>query len=330
MALPTVTKTYQYNVNNVNYAAATDTENFQRVLLALKNALIGFGTLPWTVVGSSNSSTAAMDASDRWSTFTNLVWNTSAAARSWIVLKNTGLAANFQMLLALTSNSASNEYAMDIVVSPSAGFTGSSTTARPTATDEVVMRSGSGGLSWIGNFATNGFTTIHHVMKSTDGEVTRWVICNANNVVSFFSIEKAADPVTGWTVPVVTTSVLNTTTTVDHPTYANLNDLATSTTGFLSTTAIPLFWTSEGFIAATNGEQLNVVPNEISNEWMLGPVGLVSTTVGKRGRHGRLYDIWWTSTLQQTGMTFPNDATRTFVAFGDIAIPWNGTIPVIS
>ena len=330
MALPSVTKTYQYNVSNTIAAAVTDTENYQRVLLGIKNALIGFATLPWTVVGSSNSVAAGMDAVDRWSAYTNLVWNTGAAARSWIVLKNTGLAANFQMLLCLTSNAASTEQNMDIVVSPAIGFSGSSVTARPTAADEIVIHNGATPVSWIGGFATTGFTTIHHVMKSTDGKVTRWFVCNSGNVVSMFSIEEAADAVTGWTTPVVTTSIPSTSTTVDHPAFTNLNDLNTASAGYLSTTSIPLYWTSEGFIAGMNGEQLNVVPNEISGEWPLSPIGLACTTAGKRGRHGRLYDIWWCTTSQLNGATYPNDATRVFAVFGDIVVPWNGTVPVIT
>ena len=329
MALPALEKTYQFNVNNLNNAAATDTENYQRLLLALKNAFIGFGTLPWTVVGSSNSSVAGMDAVDRWSTYTNLVWNTSAAARSWIVLKNTGLAANFQLLFALTSNGAANEYGMDIVVSPSAGFTGSSTTARPTATDEVVIHNGSTGLSWIGNYATNGFTTVHHVLKSTDGQVTRWVVCSQGKVISFFSIEKAADAVTGWTVPVVVISPVLTSTGTDVNKYSDLNDLATGAASFLSTTKFTLYMTAEGFISATNGEQLNITANQISNEWMMGPVGFASTDTPYRGRHGRAYDLWWASQMMENATTFPSDSTRQFAVFGDLIIPWDGTIPKI-
>ena len=324
MALPTVVKTYQYSVNNTIAAGATDTENFQRVLLGIKNALIGFGTLPWTVVGSSDSAAAAMDAVDRWAAYTNLVWNTAGNARSWIVLKNTGLAANFQLLLCLTAVGATNEYLMEMVISPASGFTGSSTTARPTATDEVVVHTSS--QAWIGGF-TVPFATVHHVLKSTDGEVTRWIICNNGVMVGYFSIEKAQNPVTGWTVPVVVTSVVSASTTVKHASYANLNYLSTSTTGFLGATSIPLYWTAEGFIAATNGEQINAVVNEISSDWPLGAVGLVSTTIGKRGRHGMLFDVWWIpSGSLITGGTLPSDATRTMAVFGDIVLPWNGTV----
>jgi len=330
MALPALEKTYQFNVNNVIAAGADELENVRKVLLQIKNALIGFATLPWTVVGSSNAATAAMDAVDRWSVYTNLSWNTSAAARSWIVLKQTGLAANFQMLIALTSNAASNEHFCDIVISPASGFSGASTTARPTAADEVVIHSGAATQGWIGNFAGTAFTTNTHVMKSTDSKVTRWFICSAGKVVSYFAIEQAADPVTGWTVPVVVTSVVSVSTTVDHPTYANLNDLNTAAAGFLATTKFGLYLTAEGFIAGMNGEQLAIVANEISSEWMMGPVGVVSTDVGKRGRHGRLYDIWWGTTVHENGTTFPADTSRQFALFGDIIVPWNGSIPVVT
>ena len=325
MALPSVTKTYQYNVNNITLAGANDTENYRRLLLALKNALIGFGTLPWAVVGSCNATTGAMDAVDRWVVYTDISWNTTGLAHSWFVLKNTGLGSNFQMLWSLLSTATTSEQQMEIVISPSVGFTGSSTTVRPTASDEIVIHTSS--AAWIGGFATTGFQTIHHVMKSTDGEVTRWIICNNGVMVGYFSIEKAQNPVTGWTVPVVVTSVVSASTTVKHASYANLNDLSTSTTGFLGATSIPLYWTAEGFIAATNGEQINAVVNEISSDWPLGAVGLVSTTIGKRGRHGMLFDVWWIpSGSLITGGTLPSDATRTMAVFGDIVLPWNGTV----
>lgn len=328
MALPSVTKTYQYNVNNTTAAGATNVENCQKLLLAIKNALLGFGTLPWTVVGSCDSATAGIDAVDRWSVYTNLVWHTGANAKSWIVLKNTGIAANWQVCFHLITNSAAAPYFMEIVVSPSSGFTGGSTTARPTAADEVVIRP-SATSNWVSNFS-GGFTTIHHVMKSTDGEVTRIVICNAGKVVGYLSFEKSADPVTGWTAPVVIACTTQTSTSVDQTAYAYLNDISTSISGYHSGTKFGIYATAEGFVSSMNGEQLNVVANEFSGEWMMGPVGIASTAVGYRGRHGRFYDLWWGTTLHENGTTFPADTSRQFALFGDIIVPWNGTIPVVS
>ena len=327
MALPTVVKTYQYSVNNTIAAGATDTENFQRVLLGIKNALIGFGTLPWTVVGSSDSAAAAMDAVDRWAAYTNLVWNTAGNARSWIVLKNTGLAANFQLLLCLTAVGATNEYLMEMVISPASGFTGSSTTARPTATDEVVVHTSS--QAWIGGF-TVPFATVHHVLKSTDGEVTRWFVCVAGLVVAHFSIDKAATSTGGWTTPIIVTQGDITTTAADHCTLVRLYNIAYAM-GFQGTTSFMNYWTAEGMASSSNVFSQFGEANQFSSEWSIGRVGLVCTTAPFRGRHGQLRDIFWTNTVGiENGSTFPSGGTKTMASFGDIVIPWNGTTPVIT
>jgi hypothetical protein len=97
----------------------------------------------WTCAGSSDSATAAMDSTDRWgSTFNaaKIVWNNPTVAHSWIVLQSPndiGGSGNgtYQLLLACESDDV---YTVSVYVSKS-GFTGGSTTARPTATDEVTV-----------------------------------------------------------------------------------------------------------------------------------------------------------------------------------------------
>jgi len=328
MALPAVTKTYQYNVNNTIAAGGSILESCQKTLLALKNALVGFATLPWTVVGSCNSVASGMDAVDRWSVYTDLIWHTGVNAKSWIVLKNTGIAANWQICFHLITNAPTAAYYMEMVVSPSSGFTGGSTTARPTAADEIIIKA-SPNINWMGTLSV-AVTTITHVMKSTDGKVTRWFVANAGKIVSYFSVEEAADPVTGWTAPVIVTTPPYSSLVIDHPTYANLYSLSTALNGYHSGVKFGCYATAEGFVNDANGEQLNVTANEFSNEWMMGPVGIASTQAGYRGRHGRFYDLWWGTTLHENGTTFPADTSRQFALLGDLIVPWNGTIPVVS
>ena len=50
-----------------------------------------------------------------------------------------------------------------------------------------------------------------------------------------------------------------------------------------------------------------------------------SKTVGSKGRHGSLFDIWWKPVGLMNGHTFPNSATtKQFVVVGHLILPWKG------
>lgn len=112
-------------------------------------------TLPAiTVAGSSDGSTAGMDLVDRWlSTFTPGVLTMGAGgnAHAWIVLKFPsgicslagGKGPVYLCIDLDEANGASTQY-LSLVVSFS-GFTGGSTTNRPTATDEILPKYGGTG-----------------------------------------------------------------------------------------------------------------------------------------------------------------------------------------
>lgn len=327
MALPTLVKTWQFDVNSVRPAADTILATYQNLLWDIKESLKGFGTLPWTVVGSSNSVAAGLDGTDRWTAATNLVWHNAGSAHSWIVLKQTGLASNFQLLLDCDANGGGSGSAtsLRILVSYSAGFTGGTTTARPTATDEHQL----GLASWCTG-TTTPFSSAVHVMQSTDGQGTRVFIARNNLVSTFWAFERLATPATGWSIPVVSFVRGATNTTTDAPTYAVFNDAAngyfrhgsTNYTGYI---------TSEGSITSMLGEQFNVYPNDIDGFWPFFPMGFASTTVGARGRHGALVDMYWgVQDALVNGTSFPNDGTKQWVQLGHMVFPWNGTSPLVA
>lgn len=338
MALPSLSKTWQYNVNNVVTSSGSDTTDFRALLLGIKNAMIGFASNPWIVQYSCNSSVAgsAGDLVDRWAAGTDLVWATGASAKSWIVLKQAGIATNFQICIELRSNQTTNEQIMALTVSPNAGFTGGTTTARPTAADEFQVLNGGSTAFWMSSH-TSTFSATYHVQQSSDGACTRWFIGYQGRIQSFVFFEKATDAVTGWTYPfAVGACAVVSATTGEGPTYSNFNDNA----GVVATPAggafgyhsggMGLFLSTEGYVAGMLGEKLNVVANEISSEWPMCPIGLVSETVGKRGRHGALSDMWFGVNINQSGTTYPADGSRQFLQLRDIVIPWNGTVPVLS
>lgn len=339
MALPTPVKTWQYTVNQTLGPYANFTLQQQSLLFALKQSLVGFASSPWTVVSSCDS--VSTSASDLWAAATNLVWSTqgdTGTVRSWIILKQTGVASNFQVLICCQSNGQlPAEHALLIAISPNAGFTGGSTTTRPSATDEQVLIVGSSGTSngnWVSPTSTvqaNRF--VLHVTQSTDGSITRfqyWINSRHMNYVTFGKVADAptASPVVYWggTFP-------NTSGGLDDnskATYAKWNDTARLNVYYNATAySAAGVCTSEGFITSMVGEQLTVA-NEIDSTWPISVMGVASTTVGLRGRLGRIPDCWWTSTGLADADTFPGDSSNQFVKFGHMVFPWNGSTPLVA
>ena len=166
MALPVLAKTWQFQVNGTLPMLPGSKALIQNTALvfAIKNGLVGFGTAPWVVRYSCNSVTAgtAGDGVDRWATVANLVWNNAGAAHSWMVLRQTGIHSTYEILLSLEPLSSTNL----IVAQSDVGFTGGTTTARPTATDEYILGTA--------NMTPSILTTIRtHFMQSTDGAKSR-------------------------------------------------------------------------------------------------------------------------------------------------------------
>ena len=180
MALPTLEKTWQFDVNQVTPTVGVLETDMDTMILKLKNSLIGFASTPWTVVRSSNGVTVA--ASDLWSTIADLVH--SSSARSWIVLKQTGCGGqgNLQICLDLNSSAQNNH---DLYVSWHAGFGAGTTSARPTATDETGFS-----LQW--GSVTPGQTVLH-VAQSSDGASTRVFLARDGAIVTTWLIDTQAD-----------------------------------------------------------------------------------------------------------------------------------------
>jgi len=344
-ALPTLEKTWQFKVNNAVAAGAGATGNLQnhQVLRSIKDQLIGFGTLPWTVAGSSdgrvnniapfaNAGTAGMDGTDRWSSAFDVLGNeimSGAAAGSrhgWMVLENTAIAAHYQLCIDLNQNSVKNA---SIIVSPSVGFTGGSVTNRPTATDEIIV----GSLIITGS----GVTAQHqvHAMMSTDGKCTRVVVYQGTtNLCTFFLADVPGDPVSGWTNPSVT---------IWQGISAGFANPA-STLGMDSTAQMMGYANNLSMIMSMGGESsggtlyqrltdVGSVVNTLSGVHQFWPIPISSRKVGLAGRHGYLFDLWWRPSSVATDITtFPNNAaTRQFVSMGELIFPWIGdaTVPAV-
>jgi hypothetical protein len=323
MSLPTVEKTWQYSVGQtVDYQPCS-------VLLAAKNSLKGFTHNPMVVKGSSDGSTAGMDAVDR------LTGPSSFAAHTWLVLHN---AAGAELLLHYPS--AATDPALtstiEVLYSPSVGFSGGSTTARPTASDEL----------WVGGVAnqTTAFvsrgvgdsSSNYHlqVLHSTDGKESRVLLSHSTiGYVGAWLLGELKNAPTGLANPRFCAFDV-----VNLGTGSMWQLMATSDTAtgmgygrFSGEHASPLPDSGTNGFA---GVQLLQQANEISSEWPIVPMYLHAfsaphTSGSPLARLGRVYDTWLGSTAISSGSTYPGSGSPQFAQFGAIVVPWNGSAVVV-
>ena len=317
MALPTLSKTWQFNVNNQTTAQGSVLADCRKTLRAIKDAMIGFATNPWTVRYSCDSVTAgtAGDGVDRWSADTKLVWANAGTAHSWIVLRQTGIGTTYELLISCENSTPSN---LTILTSIS-GFSGGSKTARPTATDELTVASSG---QWL---ATSDVSNRWSVMQSTDGQCTRILVGYSGNFTTLIVLDKPNNPTTGWTTPNFSAFY-----------FAN-GGLSISTTGVISAISP----NARSRIGSTNGSvtltiegignnfatdtTIGNIANEVDSSWDMWPLGIACITSGARGRHGSLFDLWAISTARASGDMIPADGSNQFAVFGNFVLPWNGS-----
>ena len=339
MGVPILSKTWQFSVNNTIRGQGLALLTAQQVAFTIKKALVSFGTNPWTVIGSSNgstgSSTSNMTGTDLWATAANIDIVGTGGKHSWIVLQQAGIANKYQILIDFPAPSslASDGY---ITISPSAGFgvanggTNGSTSAPPTATDEITMINSANWLS------QKDVTHQVHVMQSTDGYCTRVIVWNGStNLCLLWIMDKPQNSSSGWTNPSITT--IHAATSGYAPAgYANLSHSGASKSIGIAGATITLMYTGEcdsnGLLANNAAPGIGTASNYIDGYWLFSPIGMYSTTASNIGRLGNFFDLWWKPSGIVDGNTFPNSSSnRQFVAFGLLIFPWtnDSTIPLI-
>jgi hypothetical protein len=331
MALPSKVKTWLY-ANNLNpNVLGTDTRSTGSTAIAVKDALVGFAGGFWTVAGSSDSVAAGMDAVDRWVDYTDIV--IGGGAHSWTVLQNSVL-GNTQ--LCIDFNSGDGRQAT-IVWSPADGFTGGSTGARPTATDEQSF--GVIDIFWNTNTGGFGFNNRAHVQMSNDGECTRIFFCCTREVRSWILIDKPRLSPTGWTNPTIciVKGFAGSSFPQENMTYAHWRqDRYVHALGPMG--SMPMFMAFKGVatdgtdgtaIVGTDGwPNRNEIDDDDDPQYPMSHIGLLSRfnegTVGQRGWMGQIVDMYCTARAISNGNSFPSDGTKTWINFGQFAFPWNG------
>lgn len=332
MALPTLEKEWQFDVNNRVPISSNGRDCCRNTLYVIKEALLR-GVAPWVVVGSSDSVTGGLDGIDRFTEPSAWIASVNdTGARSWIVLRQEAIGLEF--LIEARASGTPHERFLRAFISR-VGFTGGSNNTRPVAVDEsALIESTSGGTSWIVSSA-DPFRSVVHVLRSTDGIQTHVIACANGNPTLWWSFQKAVDPVAGWSDPLAALCHYTSSPTYTIGAYALGAYTDSSLYGLRCTTGDRWFRATAAVPFASDKQTLNTAelaaPGAFDNSYFMLPIPLVSfdTANQSQGFLGRLADQWFGHSVHLDGRTFPEDGSRQFVQFGTLILPWDGSIPVL-
>lgn len=337
MALPALTRTWQFQVNQVVAGGGSGLATCQALMFAISQSLVGAGAWTdsaggatasagnWVVDYSCDSVTAGAkgDGVNRWAAAGNLVWANAGTAHSWIVLRQTGIGATFELLISLENGGAGDA----VIAFSVTGFTGGTTLARPTAADEVPLLNPSGTQSW-GATNTAAIASTLHVLKTADGKSTRVLICRNGFVPGYWIFEQPDNVPTGYSTPAVGCVLGDGTIApaTSRPVFANVSNVANAYGRTSENYAA--FLTSAGDVLHGLLAINQTVPSDMGASWPLFETGAYSVTTNSRGRNGKVVDHWTTAVTLVDSDTFPAAGTNNFVVFGDTVQPWNTTVPI--
>lgn len=331
MTLPTLAKTWTFTTNQRS--------TYVSLLSVTKDILFGLKTA-WkamsgvTVKGSSVGATSSMDGVDRWTSASAIgarVATITTNACSWIVLTCANMGG---IDLCLSYVGGSDESAR---IAYSAGGTYAvANTQHPTVsnTDEVYFY----GTATTGNGLHNTLTSLDRLWSTavaTDGSALWWTIIR-NSVASHMGILQLCSSSVVSPATYSPAVVGFKTTTGTNPVLADFistaTGLARANNGIGGGNAIvTAFVGAEAYAGSISAATRTTFQPELQGaEFIFYPLSVWSETGQTRGRLGLLYDFWATTTGIATGDTFPNNTSRQFVAFGNFAMPWDGSVVVLT
>ena len=347
MPLPTLTKTWLYNLNR-STAEDTDLEHRQRLLLSIVQCLLGLGTgwtdsggvsatpaSPWQVVMSSDGITS--DNTNRWQDLTDLVWAAEGVDHSWIVLVHPnyfGASSPLYLLLDCSQGGSHRNATLGVYLSRNPfEDEDEDIGTRPTAEDEVEVLPSNGSMStapWQGydSSTAEARTGRLHCWLSSDGTCFRVVICREGTAVAMWDLFRDADwETTQWSFPAAM-MVFSRDQDPSEITlgwewfgvnYGESSQAQHVTRDDVSVgNQFRLQWTVPSVV---NG---NVTGVPISSFGTSGfsTIQLVAVTPGA-GLLSAVPDAWW-GTADSSSSQYGED--RSFTQFEYLIFPWNGTV----
>lgn len=333
MALPALVRTWRFQLNQASAAGGSALVSCQNLMFIIKQSLIGAGA--WTdvtgaaaaaagtfVVRSASNGAGAFgngDGVDRWLAAAGLVWANAGTNHSWIVLRQVGIGATFELCIDLGNAATSSA---SVVVSYVGFSLNGTATNRPTAPDEEPLINNT---NWGGPTVATASTA--HVMNSVDGKSNRVLVCRNGFVPIYWIFELPIEVTAGWLTPFVAIALGDATNAPanSRPTYGNLSNAANAYG--ITSHAFQAYLTAEANTTDVLGAQ-QVVANDMGGGWAIYDMGVYSLTPNSKGRLGKLVDIFWGSTALVDSDTFPAAGTKNFCVFGDQILPWDTSAPV--
>jgi hypothetical protein len=177
-----------------------------------------------------------------------------------------------------------------------------------------------------------------HFIHATDGSADHMIICYNGVPFFYWAMCDVADRVDNYTLPGVAFGVSNSNVAASRMSYAIHTEQGywggkSNASG--SAAGVFRFGLTNLVMGTTGNDLGQLVPgmNSIAQQYALYPVGIMSLTAGLEGRHGRLPDMWMAPSSLSTGDSIeedPANPTYELVVFGNIILPWNGTVPVVA
>ena len=339
MGLPPVSQTWTYSLNNsyayVSVIGATG------ALMFLAAGSGGFlpSTMGYTVKGSSNGTTGAMDGTNRitsastWGTRAN----SSASPVSWIVLTD---GAGVDWCFAF--NSASDDI-VRLSHSPGGNYVAAATpTNQPTATDEC-FDAASG--TWVN--ATTSANRVFQLFGSSDKKMFRFATYRSSALASWIKGEKFTSALVS---PATLSLAVGGGTVGAVKSYYNATTFTTAVTVVYSATAVGDLCRvhangADGNAQATlGGEVPGGAVGNLSGTFggfsaeapalqggsgeLLFQAQMGSKTAGADGKLGTVFDQWYALTNSNTvpvlGDTFGSLQFFAVSTGGGIIVPWDG------
>jgi hypothetical protein len=322
--MPGLTRVKTYaNKSLVSYGALTTTRDatlfwmIKESMLYGTNGIKGGGAIAaWEVVGSSNSVNFNIGGPDLLVSPANIINGTGN--HSWVVLKQPLQGDGPGFLQVCFDWNSAISYHMSLSFSISAGYTGGSISARPIATDEVVVFSSAQVLDNLNQIGSSGV----NCLKSTDGKVTRIVVTRDTvfPTRAFWAFEELIDVEAYWPSKSIV-AVCPLTHTGVSGTSNIYNRQGGAHSGRMSWAGVTSYLLSNVSAPTTMHRP------DGGGSWPVYPCGMFNDVGASKGKVGNFADLWAVPYPMPTGEYLAADGggDYQYVNIGGLVFPWVGT-----
>lgn len=302
----------------------------REVFYRLKTTFLAAG---WTVVSScgkyddGGGEAWHYGAADHWPSAVAVRWKEADNKYGWIVLRNTNLhavGAGFQVCIALTGTVNSTQTGT-MAFSCEGGFTGGSETARPTATDEVLVFNNQ---QWTGYVYSSFENNALNIWYASDGTSFRvWWGNGLSNLILGINppwlFERLVDAPSWMDKPVVAGCMRWDMAEMFQTNPANgPRRLYFCCDEFLKCEAM---LSAEANNAGVLIKHTACQAPDLGGRWPVFPVSVISLSPLVNGYVGKLADLWAVPQALAFGDYMPGDGSRQFAVMHDLLLGNDGT-----